>query len=97
MFATCGNGALANQHVQPTATEQALVPGNQVEVGVKLDLAQGLSGQLALFDVHRQHVAVADPSIPFNILQTSKQRSRGFDTNAVWQPTPHVSVLLAYA
>lgn len=99
VFAGYGSGVRANQNVQPTVTGQGLVPetGNQVEVGVKLDLAQGLSGQLALFDIHRQHVAVADPSIPFNTIQTGEQRSRGFDANLVWQPTPRLSVLLAYA
>jgi len=99
VFAGYGSGARANQNVQPTVTGQVLVPetGDQVEVGVKLDLAWGLSGQLALFDIHRQHVAVADPFIPFNTIQTGEQRSRGFDTNLLWQPTPRLSVLLAYA
>lgn len=99
LFAGYGSGARANQSVQPTVTGQALVPetGDQVEVGVKLDLAQGLSGQVAFFDIHRQHVAVADPTIPFNTIQTGEQRSRGFVTNLLWQPTPRLSVLLAYA
>ena len=99
VFAGYGIGARGNQNVQPTVMGQALVPetGDQVEVGVKLDLAQGLSGQLASFDIHRQHVAVADPAIPFNTIQTGEQRSRGFDANLVWQPTPRLSVLLAYA
>lgn len=99
VFAGYGSGARANQNVQPTATGQALVPetGDQVEVGVKLDTAWGLSGQLAFFDIHRKNVAAADPAIPFNTIQTGEQRSRGFDTNLVWQPTPRLSVLLAYA
>lgn len=99
VFAGYGTGARANQGVAPTVSGQPLVPetGNQVEAGVKLDLDWGLSGQLALFDIHRQNVAVADPTIPFNTIQTGEQRSRGFDTNLVWQPTSRVSVLLAYA
>ena len=99
VFAGYGSGVRGNQGVAPIVTTQALRPetGNQVEAGIKLDLGWGLSGQLAVFDIHRQNVAVADPSIPFNTIQTGEQRSRGFDTNLVWQPTPRVSVLLAYA
>ena len=98
VFAGYGSGARANQGVQPVIT-QPLRPetGDQVEAGIKLDLGWGLSGQLAVFDIHRQNVAVADPTIPFNTIQTGEQRSRGFDTNLVWQPTPRFSVLLAYA
>lgn len=99
VFADYGTGARANQGVAPSVVGQALVPetGDQVEAGVKLDLPWGLSGQLALFDINRQNVAVADPNIPFNTIQTGEQRSRGFDTNLVWQPTPRFSVLFAYA
>jgi iron complex outermembrane receptor protein len=99
IFSGYGSGARVDQSVSPTVTGQALRPetGDQVEVGVKLDLGWGLSGQLALFDIHRQNVAVADPNIPFNTIQTGEQRSRGFDTNLVWQPMSRLSVLLAYA
>lgn len=99
VFAGYGSGARANQGVAPIVVTGPLRPetGDQVEVGVKLDLGWGLSGQFAFFDIHRQNVAVADPNIPFNTIQTGEQRSRGFDINLVWQPTPRVSVLLAYA
>ena len=99
VFAGYGSGARANQGIAPVVVTKPLRPetGDQVEVGVKLDLGWGLSGQFALFDIHRQNVAVNDPNIPFNTIQTGEQRSRGFDTNLVWQPTPRLSVLLAYA
>ena len=44
---------------QPAAAGQALAPetGDQVEVGVKLGLAQGLSGQLAFFEIHAKAAA----------------------------------------
>ena len=99
VFAGYGSGARANQGFMPSVITRPLQPetGDQVEAGVKLDLGWGLSGQFAFFDIHRQNVAVADPTIPFNTIQTGEQRSRGFDTNLVWQPTSRISVLLAYA
>ena len=99
VFAGFGTGARANQNLRPSVVTQQIRPekGEQVEVGVKLDLAAGLSGTLALFDIHRSNVAVADPLVPFNSIQTGEQRVRGFDADLVWQPTPRTSVLLSYA
>ena len=99
VFAGYGSGARANQGIAPSVITQPLRPetGDQIETGVKLDLGWGLSGQFAFFDIRRQNVAVADPAIPFNTIQTGEQRSRGFDTNLLWQPTQRMSVLLAYA
>ena len=99
VFAGYGTGVRANQNLLPSVATQQIRPekGTQVEAGVKLDLAAGLSGTLALFDIHRSNVAVADPLVPFNTIQTGEQRVRGFDADLVWQPTPRVSVLLSYA
>lgn len=69
----------------------------QVEVGVKLDFGFGLSGTLALFNITRQNVAVADPNVLFAQRQTGEQRSRGFDAELLWQPNRHLSILATYA
>ena len=66
-------------------------------VGVKLNSASGLSGTVAVFDIHRKNVAVAGPAVPFNSIQTGERRSRGFDADPGFQPTPGLSVLLNHA
>lgn len=69
----------------------------QVEGGVKIALASGLSGTLAAFELTRQNVATGDPNNPFLQVQVGEQRSRGAEVDLVWQPTPNWQVLGSYA
>lgn len=69
-----------------------------IEGGVKLALKTlGLSGTFAVFEQTRDNVPTPDPSNPFLSVQTGKQRSRGFEADVVWEPTPALSLLANYA
>jgi len=68
----------------------------QFEVGVKVDLGFGLSGTMALFDITRQNVATPSLTVPGQQVQTGEQRSRGFDADLIWQPSPNWSFLASF-
>lgn len=67
----------------------------QYETGLKFDIPGGLTGTMALFDVERIDVPVTD----FNLVPvgTSRERSRGFEADFIWQPDANWKVLAAYA
>ncbi len=70
----------------------------QIEGGVKFDVANQLSGQLAVYQIDRSHVAVTDTSdFQFRSIAEGQQRSRGFETDLVWQPIDSLSFLGSYA
>ncbi len=71
----------------------------QYEVGIKLDFDNGLSGSAALFQIDRSNVPVADPADPMMLtsLAIGQQRSRGFDTELIWQPDEHWKLMANYA
>jgi iron complex outermembrane receptor protein len=96
-FVGWGQGMRGDPYVRlPVGTPRPEL-SEQVEAGVKLNLPGGLTGTLALFQINRENVAVADPSVLFAQRQTGEQRSRGFDAELLWQPNRHLSVLGAYA
>lgn len=70
---------------------------NQIEGGIKFAMANGLSGTISGYRINRQNVPTADPANPFLQIQTGEQRSTGFETDLVWEPSPSWSVLAAYA
>ena len=55
--------------------------GRQFEVGVKADLTNRLSVNLAAFDIRKQNVRTPDPNNPFFSLQTGEVASRGIELN----------------
>ena len=68
------------------------------EGGLKLAMnGSGLSGTLTVFELTRRNVAVGDPANPGLQIQTGEQRSRGFEADLVWEPTPALSLLASYA
>lgn len=70
----------------------------QVEVGMKFNVAEQVSGQLALFQIERENVAVTDFSDPqFRSVAEGEQKSRGFESNVTWQATDGLSFLATYA
>lgn len=69
----------------------------QVESGLKLNLASGLAGTLAVFDMAYSNVVAADPNTPPLQLQVGEERSKGFDADLTWQPVAGFSVLASYA
>jgi iron complex outermembrane recepter protein len=70
----------------------------QAEAGIKLNTDFGLSATLAAFEVRRKNVPVADPAtFGFTSIQSSEQRSRGFEADLVYQPNANWSFLANYA
>lgn len=71
---------------------------SQVEGGIKLNLANGLSGQLAVYRIERTNVAVTDNTDPlFRSVAEGEQRSRGFEADLVWQAGARWRLLASYA
>jgi len=69
-----------------------------IETGVKLDIAQQLSGQLAVYQIDRTNVAVTDTSdTQFRSIAAGQQRSRGFEADLVWQLSDALRFLGSYA
>jgi iron complex outermembrane receptor protein len=69
-----------------------------LETGFKFDVAEQLSGQLALYQIDRSQVAVTDNS---DVLRRSeaagRQRSRGIEADLLWQPLEGLNLLANYA
>lgn len=79
--------------INPPKPEEAW----QIEGGIKFDMAYGISGSMALFQITRRNVPVGDPLNPGLSIQTGEQRSRGFEADVIWQPNVNVSFLANYA
>lgn len=93
IFANYSEG-LRGQPFSIFATNVKPVPAESEnkEIGFKFDVAEQLTGQFALFHIERTNVAVGFPAV-----LTGKQRSRGFDTDFTWHPTPAWDLLANYA
>ena len=68
-----------------------------IEGGIKLALAGGLSGTLAAFSQTHDNVATPDLSNIGYSIQSGRQRARGLEADIVWEPTPAFSLLADYA
>ncbi len=73
-----------------------LETGRQFEVGMKTDLSDGLSLNIAAFDIRRQNVETPDPDDPFFSLQTGEVASRGFELNLGGEILPGWNMTAAY-
>ncbi|MEQ1598633.1 MAG: TonB-dependent siderophore receptor [Methylotenera sp.] len=62
------------------------------EIGFKFDVNNELSGQFALFHIDRTNVVVGFPATV-----AGEQRSKGFDTDITWHPSPAWDLLANYA
>jgi iron complex outermembrane receptor protein len=72
--------------------------GRNIEAGLKVQSGGGrLSGMISVFELTRQNVATEDPANPFFYVTTGEQRSRGFEIEGTWHPTPAWTLSLAYA
>lgn len=65
----------------------------QKEAGIKFNFGQ-LTGTAAVFEIERSNVPVRDG---FIVVDTSVERSRGFETDMIWQPTPGWRLIGSYA
>ena len=65
----------------------------QREAGIKFKLGE-LTGTAAVFEIERSNVPVLDG---FIAVDTSVERSRGFETDMIWQPTASWRLMGSYA
>jgi iron complex outermembrane receptor protein len=103
LFGSYGKGlvGVADGGSNRTGTPFRAGKGRQVEGGVKLDLANGLSATLAAYDLVRDGVLVTDtnpasPEFGFSI-QAGQQRSRGIEFDAAWQLANRFSLIATYS
>lgn len=71
---------------------------NQIEAGVKFDIAGQLTGQFAVYQIERENIRVTDfTDAQFRSVTKGQQRSTGFETDMTWQVTDSLSLLGNYA
>ncbi len=71
---------------------------NQIEAGVKFDIAEQLTGQIAYYEIERKNVRVTDfTDAQFRSVTKGQQRSHGIETDMTWQVTESLSLLGNYA
>ncbi len=70
--------------------------GRQFEVGIKTDLTDRLSLNLAAFDIRRQNVTTPDPNDPLFSVQTGEVASRGLELNLGGEILPGWNITTAY-
>ena len=80
-------------------SQNPMIPeeSRQVEAGVKFNTDFGFSATLAAFEVTRRNVPVTDPTNPYLSIQSSEQRSRGFEADATYRVNENWSFLGSYA
>jgi len=65
-----------------------LTTGRQVEIGSKLGFDEGRgNATLALYDITRKNLSMADPSRPGTTIPVGEQSSRGLELAATWLMT----------
>ncbi|MDD5411688.1 MAG: TonB-dependent receptor, partial [Methylobacter sp.] len=71
---------------------------NQIEAGVKFDIAKQLTGQVAYYEIERKNVRVTDfTDAQFRSVTKGQQRSHGIETDMTLQVTESLSLLGNYA
>lgn len=68
----------------------------QIEAGIRFNLPTGLTGSLAVYQLERENLPTVDPNTLATI-QIGKERSRGIELDAIWQPLPGLSIIGNYA
>ena len=69
-----------------------------LEGGVKFNIARQLTGQIAGYQIDRTNVAVTDNTDKLRrSVAKGQQRSRGIETDLIWQATEGLSILANYA
>ncbi|MGG6293902.1 TonB-dependent siderophore receptor [Leptolyngbya sp. AN02str] len=70
--------------------------GRQWEVGMKADLSDRLSLNVAAFDIRRQNVTTPDPNNPLFSVQTGEVASRGLELNLGGEISPGWNITAGY-
>ncbi len=89
----CYSEGMRGQPFVKFASAPAPELSRQLEAGVKLDVNHWLSGQLAVYQIDRDHVAV---NLGSGFVAEGKQRSQGFELDLTWQPLENLDVLTSY-
>ncbi len=71
--------------------------GTQYEVGAKVDISDGLSANLAFYDLTRTNVTTPDPDNPNFSVQTGEQRSQGIEFDINGEILPGLNIIAGYA
>lgn len=72
--------------------------GQQFEIGVKTEFAQGrASANLALYQITKQNVVTPDPERAGFSIQVGEQRSRGVELDVVGEILPGFNIIATYA
>jgi len=71
--------------------------GTQYEIGIKTDITDQLSANLALYDLTRSNVTTPDPENPGFSVQTGRQRSRGVELDISGEISPGWNIIGGYA
>lgn len=95
LFASYGEGMRGQPFTRFSGQPQPEL-SRQVEAGFKFDIDKRISGQLALYQIDRSQVAVADGS-SLSFSAKGEQRSRGIETDLIWQASDAFSLLANYA
>ncbi|TVP59975.1 MAG: TonB-dependent siderophore receptor [Nodularia sp. (in: Bacteria)] len=71
--------------------------GTQYEVGVKAELNQRLSANLAFYNLTRSNLPTTDPENLLRTIQVGKQRSRGVEFDISGEVMPGWNIIAGYA
>jgi iron complex outermembrane recepter protein len=69
-------------------------PSREREAGIKINLANGLTGTAAVFEIERSNVPNSDGVV---ITGFSEEKSEGFEADILWQPDAYWRLLCSYA
>lgn len=98
LFASYSEAFNPNFGVDAAGNPFSAETGEQVELGVKTDLADGrVRTTTAIYDLVRDNVLVAFPQFPGTQIQTGQQRSRGLEADVAVDLTAAWSLTGAYA
>ena len=97
VFAGYNKGMRGQPFLNFVSTPSAAM-SEQIEGGIKFEFPQKLSGQLAVYQIDRSHVAVTDRTdILFRSIAKGQQQSNGVELDLLWQPINNVNLLATYA
>jgi iron complex outermembrane receptor protein len=97
LFASYSEGMRGQSGANYASTPKAEL-SEQIEAGIKFNIAEQLTGQLAAYQITRKNVRVTDfTDAQFRSVTKGKQRSHGIETDMTWQVTESLSLLGTYA
>jgi len=71
--------------------------GTQYEIGVKVDLIEGLSATFSAFDITKSNVLTANPLNTDFSIQVGEQKSRGIELDLTGEILPGWNIIASYA